>query len=181
MATREEKNLTDQIHKLAQQLKLNPPPTDGLDARQLSETLDQLRTLEGQRASESSSASETASREPAPPAEGPKTQSAAVNQETGISPVEAEGSVRTEGLGKVLPESSPDEIAPVPDVNGGESAPKPAPSSTGYRVAPGKAVISGRGDMLSDGAEIGERDVSGGVERLEELANGGSVVKTDKS
>jgi hypothetical protein len=79
---------------------------------------------------------------------------------------------------KTLPNSEPDEIAPIPD--GSVRKAKPAPSSTGYRVEQGKAVSSSTGDTLSDGAEIGPGHVPGGVERLEELVKSGHVVKTEK-
>jgi hypothetical protein len=188
MATREEKDLSAQIKTLAQKLKLEAPPTDGLDARELTSLLDQLRAIEGtppgtqstQGANDTGSKSDVAgaTRDDGKGTPGPQTQSADVNPETGISPVSAGGSVRTEE--NPLPGSAPDEIAPLPDA-AGNTPPKPAPSSTGWRVAPGKSIASGRGELLSEGAEIGERDVAGGVERLNELRDGGYVVETDKT
>jgi len=83
---------------------------------------------------------------------------------------------------KVLPDSTPDEIAPVPDAGTGDAPKqaKPAPSSTGYRVAPGKSITGGNGDALDAGAEIGEQHVVGGDKRLQELVKAGYVVKAEK-
>lgn len=82
----------------------------------------------------------------------------------------------------VLPDSKPEEIAPIPDSGTGEAkAPKPAPSSTGYRVAPGKSISSTTGDTIDAGAEIGPDHVGGDEKRLEHLVTTGHVVKTDKT
>lgn len=81
---------------------------------------------------------------------------------------------------KVLPDSSPEEIAPIPNADGTLPKPaKPAPSSTGYRVAEGKSVSAVTGDQLDAGAEIGPQHV-GGQARLDDLVKGGAVVETDK-
>jgi hypothetical protein len=79
---------------------------------------------------------------------------------------------------KVLPDSSPDEIAPIPD-GSPLRQPKSAPSTTGYRVAQGKSVAAGTGDHLLEGQEIGPGHV-GGQERLDQLEKAGVVVKTDR-
>jgi hypothetical protein len=79
---------------------------------------------------------------------------------------------------KVLPDSKPDEIAPIPGADGSvPAAPKPAPSATGYRVAPGKSVSAIRGDLLDANAEIGPADVAD----IKALVEAGYVVTTDKS
>lgn len=186
MATREERNLTDQIKQLAAQLKVEPPPTDNMNAQQLGDALAQLRALEvgglppqptGAKPDTISGESSGEQRKGVP---GPQTQAAPVNAETGISPVGEGGSVRTEE--NPIPSSEPDEIAPVPDAAGNlPRQPKPAPSSTGYRVEQGKSITSSRGELLSEGAEIGERDLAGGQERIDELVKSGHIVKTDKS
>lgn len=80
---------------------------------------------------------------------------------------------------KAVPDSTPDEIAPVPDAAGNEPK-EPAASESGYRVAAGKSITSTKSDLLDAGSEITEKDVPGGAERLEELAKGGFVVKTAK-
>lgn len=189
MPTREEKNLIEQIKQMSQQLKVEPPQTDGLDARLLQNLLDEMRAAAGQppgTQNTQQTGSKTDGGAGAPSGEGnkgapgPQTQSASVNPDTGISPVEAGGSVRTEE--NPIPTSEPGEIAPVPDAAGNAlQQPKPAPSSTGYRVAPGKSITSSRGEILGEGAEIGERDLAGGEERLKELEEGGYVVSTEKT
>lgn len=181
MATREEKNLSDQIKQLAHQLKVDAPPTDNMNVQQLGDALAQLRALEGggpPPAPPKGDSGGESKGEPQKGVPGPQTKAALVNTETGISPMGEGGSVRTEE--NPIPTSTPDEIAPVPDAAGNVPTPKPAPSSTGYRVAQGKAITSSRG-VLSEGAEIGERDLAGGDERIQELVNTGHIVKTDKA
>lgn len=46
MASREQKELTDQINGLAKKLNVDPPKTDGLSTQQLSDELDRLRKRE---------------------------------------------------------------------------------------------------------------------------------------
>jgi hypothetical protein len=79
---------------------------------------------------------------------------------------------------KSLPGSEPDEIAPIPGQVAAKG--KPEPSASGYRVAPGKSLTGARGDLHDAGAEISEKDVAGGAERLTELEKLGYVVKTDR-
>lgn len=81
---------------------------------------------------------------------------------------------------KVLIKSEPDEIAPIPDAATGE-APKPAPSSTGYRVADGSSITAKTGELIDSGHEISPDHVDGGEKRLEELVKLQKVIKTDKS
>lgn len=80
---------------------------------------------------------------------------------------------------KALPDSAPDEIAPIPDGSSLRKA-KPAPSSTGYRVAEGKSISAATGDLIDAGQEISVGHVPGGEQRLEELIKSGHVVRTEK-
>jgi hypothetical protein len=108
----------------------------------------------------------------------PPTTSEAASGEPGPSATE----LAAIGNRPVEPDSNPDEIAPVPGSDRDPSrAPTPAPSSTGYRVAPGKSIAAGTGDLLDAGQEISPDHVAGGVERLEQLVKTGHVVKTAKN
>lgn len=84
-------------------------------------------------------------------------------------------------LSKALPDSSPDEIAPIPD--GSEEGPRKArqaASATGYRVAAGHSISSLKGDPLDANAEIGPADV-GGQDRIDHLVEVGHIDQVDKT
>lgn len=87
----------------------------------------------------------------------------------------------TPGKEQVLPRSTPEEVAPVPDASGQLPSDKePEPSESGYRVADGKSITASTGDVIDAGHEITEKHLAGGAQRLEELVKSGHVVKTAK-
>lgn len=184
MATRQQKELVEQINALASKLQVEAPKTDGASEQELQRELDRLKAQETARTQQQPGGQQqpgaTTQQQPggAPPPQGTQppgggtaaggTQHRVGDASTTAASIPEGGRTGTSADGSTTTKTDTNQLLPA----GGENE---GGGGSSYRIASGRSLTgTGRG-QLNAGEEITAADLPGGEQRLQELVKAGII------